>query len=286
MPELAEVELSRRIWATRRAETILRVTLRAGVRIFRGVDTEALARGLVGRKLVRSLARGKQTAFVFASRPGAADAQWVGIHLGMAGSLHRVPSAAFAPGKHDHLVLWGAKHALVFRDVRHFGRVRSHAGADEPAWWSALAPDLTSPAFTVAALTAFLLRRKNAPLKAVLLMQERFPGVGNWLADEILWRALLHPATHCGQITVEQTRTLWREIRRVCRESLRQIDKNWNYPASWLFRYRWKPGGKCPRCRAALDRATIGGRTTCWCPRCQPAPPRKPRGKLVTPRRG
>ncbi len=286
MPELAEVELSRRIWATGRAETILRVTLRAGVRIFRGVDTESLARGLVGRKLVRSLARGKQTAFVFASRPDAADAQWVGIHLGMAGSLHRVPSAAFTPGKHDHLVLWGAKHALVFRDVRHFGRVRNHAGPDEPAWWSSLPPELTSPAFTVAVLDAFLQRRKKTPVKTVLLLQERFPGVGNWLADEILWRARVHPTTLSGSLSPETTRVLWREIRWVCRESIRQIDDHWDYPASWLFRYRWKPGGKCPRCRALLARGPIGGRTACWCPRCQPASARKPRGKTVTSRRG
>lgn len=278
MPELAEVELSRRIWHAGGAEIIERVTLHAGVRIFRGIDTDALVRGLVGRKLVRSLARGKQAAFVFASRKGAADAHWVGIHLGMAGSLHRVPASEFQPGKHDHFILWGATHALVFRDVRHFGRVRSHAGAGEPEWWASLAPDLTSPAFTVAALGAFLQRRKKAPIKAVLLLQERFPGVGNWLADEILWRARLHPATPAGSLSPETARRLWKEIRWVCRETIKQIDDDWDYPASWLFRHRWKPGGKCPRCRSALARAPIGGRTTCWCPRCQPAA-KSPRGR-------
>ena len=40
----------------------------------------------------------------------------------------------------------------------------------------------------------FLQRRARAPIKAVLLMQERFPGIGNWMADEILWRAAIHPA--------------------------------------------------------------------------------------------
>jgi formamidopyrimidine-DNA glycosylase len=271
MPELAEVELSRRIWDTGRAESIERVTLHPRNRIFRGLDPEALARALTGRRLQRSIARGKQLAFVFAKPKSDASAHWLGIHLGMAGSLHREPAESFQPGKHDHLVLWGQRHALVFRDVRHFGRVLSHAGADEPAWWSAIAPDLTSPAFTLAALAAFLQRRKNAPLKAVLLMQERFPGVGNWLADEILWCARLHPATRSGTLSEKQRRTLWREIRRVCRETIRQIDEDWNYPKSWLFQHRWRPGGKCPRCRATLARDTIGGRTTCWCPRCQPA---------------
>jgi formamidopyrimidine-DNA glycosylase len=270
MPELAEVELSRHVWDVGRAENITRVTLHPHNRIFRGLNPDALARALTGRRLQRSIARGKQLAFVFAKPGTKAPAHWLGIHLGMAGSLHREPAGSFHPGKHDHLVLWGRRHALVFRDVRHFGRVLSHAGTNEPSWWSAMAPDLTSPAFTLAALVGFLQRRKKAPLKAVLLMQERFPGVGNWLADEILWCARLHPAKRGGDISEKQQRTLWREIRRVCRETIRQIDENWNYPKSWLFQHRWRPGGKCPRCRTTLARDTIGGRTTCWCPHCQP----------------
>ena len=270
MPELAEVELSRRIWHAGHGETIARISLHSKVRIFRGIDLRALER-LTGLRLTQSFARGKQMAFVFARKGSANSALWLGLHLGMEGSLHRVPSRDFAPGKHDHLVLWQRSHALVFRDVRHFGRVQIHEGAGIPKWWENLAPDLTSPAFTLEALTDFLQRRKKSPIKAVLLMQERFPGVGNWLADEILWWARIHPATRSGEISQDTVRTLWRVIRRLCREAIRQIDKDWNYPASWLFRHRWKPGGKCPRCRTSLDRATIGGRTTCWCPRCQPA---------------
>ena len=280
MPELAEVELSRRIWDVGSRQTIDRVSLHPQVRIFRGIDTVALARSIAGTRLARSHARGKQLAFVFKGSGGITV--WMGIHLGMEGSLHRVPTAEFAAAKHDHLVLWQRSHALVFRDIRHFGRVRLHVGNDTPAWWSELAPDLTSPAFTLAALADFLQRRRNSPIKAVLLMQERFPGVGNWLADEILWWVRIHPATRSGQISPQATRTLWRVIRHLCREAIRQIDADWNYPASWLFRHRWKPGGKCPRCRAPLQRATIGGRTTCWCPRCQPAPKptRARKGKL------
>ena len=277
MPELAEVELSRRLWDPAIGQIIVRISLNPRVRVFRGLNPAALSRALTGRTLVRSIARGKQLAFVFGNASTAkAATDWLGLHLGMAGSLHLEPAKSFAPGKHDHLVLWQDRHALVFRDVRHFGRVLFHASGEEPAWWSAIAPDLASAAFTVPALTAFLQRRKNAPLKAVLLMQERFPGVGNWMADEILWRARLHPALRAGSLSAPRTQVLWREIRRVCRESIRQIDPDWNYPTSWLFQHRWRDGGRCPRCRAKLERATIGGRTTCWCPKCQPAPRKRP----------
>lgn len=286
MPELAEVELSRRIWDPALGGSILRVSLQARNRVFRGLHPAALTRALNGRTLMRSIARGKQMAFVFGDPTDpSGSSHWLGLHLGMEGSLHLEAASGFTPGKHDHLVLWQKQHALVFRDIRHFGRVLFHAGADEPAWWSALAPDLTSPAFTPAALTAFLQRRRNAPLKAVLLMQERFPGVGNWMADEILWRARLHPAARAGTISETEMWILWREVRHVCRESIRRIDADWNYPPSWLFPHRWRNGGRCPRCRTALLREAIGGRTTCWCPRCQPATTKRPRAKTVTPGR-
>ncbi len=285
MPELAEVELSRRIWDPGVGNLIVRVSLHPRVRVFRGLNPTALTRALTGRMLLRSLAKGKQMAFVFGDPADpAGSSHWLGLHLGMEGSLHLESAVGFVPGKHDHLVLWQHQYALVFRDIRHFGRVALHSGNDEPGWWSAIAPALTSRAFTPAALAAFLLRRRNAPLKAVLLMQERFPGVGNWMADEILWRARLHPATRAGALSAEATRLLWREVRSVCRESIRRIDSDWNYPVSWLFPHRWRGGGSCPRCRSALLRETIGGRTTCWCPRCQPAITQKPRAKTFTPR--
>ncbi len=273
MPELAEVELTRRVWDIGRGARISRVELHPRCRIFRGLDPETLGPALTGTRLESSEARGKQMLFRFSGNA------WVGIHLGMAGSLH-VESAKFVPGKHDHFVLRQPKRTLVFRDVRHFGRVLLHLGSEPPAWWQALPPELTSPAFTKRLLEDFLTRRARAPLKAILLMQERFPGVGNWMADEILWRARLPPASTAGGLSALERTRLWKDVRWVCRESFRKIDPDWSYPDSWLFQHRWKPGGDCPRCGLALERATIGGRTTCWCPKCQPArgvPQRSPR---------
>jgi formamidopyrimidine-DNA glycosylase len=135
-----------------------------------------------------------------------------------------------------------------------------------------------SAAFTVAAVTAFLHRRRRSPLKAVLLQQERFPGVGNWMADEILWRAALAPARPAGTLTPAEVRRLWRACRLVCRQALAVIagkgdhlpaDLNVGIPSSWLFLHRWRDGGRCPRTGKPLARATIGGRTTCWSPAWQ-----------------
>jgi formamidopyrimidine-DNA glycosylase len=273
MPELAEVEFYRRRWSVGHGAKIQRVLLHPSARVFRDCDVAALTRRLAGATLRDSAAAAKQMLFRFSGDT------WLGIHLGMSGELF-VAAPDYLPRQSDHLVLVQAERALVFRDPRMFGAVRLHPGRTEPAWWTTIAPALSSPAFNVAAVAAFLARRGRAPLKAVLLMQERFPGVGNWMADEILWRARLVPQRLAGKLTAAEVRRLHRECRRVAANALRVIagtggrlppDLNAHIPDTWLFNYRWRPGAACPRCDAPLRHATVGGRTSCWCPRCQPS---------------
>jgi len=265
MPELAEVEYFRKQWNPGLGHRIEKVLLHPKARVFRGTDTAQLIRALTHATLERSTTRGKQMLFVARPR-GAKTHAWLGVHLGMTGEL-RVEPPDYHPARHDHLVLGQARHALVFQDARLFGRVLFAEGREEPEWWAKLPPDLLSAKFTVKVLGEFLKRRARAPMKAVLLMQECFPGIGNWMADEILWRAAIHPKQLAGTLDAKQTKALYREIRTVCREALRIIGKDWSDPPkSWLFPHRWKKGGTCPRTGVKLMHATIAGRTTCWSP--------------------
>jgi formamidopyrimidine-DNA glycosylase len=269
MPELAEVEFFRRRWQeAAAAAVVLRVLVHERARPLRGVDGAALRRAIVGTRLESSETAAKQMAFRFSG--GA----WLGLHLGMSGELH-AEAPDYAPGRHDHLVLITSRHALVYTDPRMFGRVQFHPSGSAPGWWTKIAPPILGPKFTVEAVGAFLRRRARPPLKAVLLMQERFPGIGNWMADEILWRAALHPRRRAGSLRPQEVRALWRECRRVCRLALRVMggrggplppSHNVRIPNTWLFRHRWESGGRCPRTGVLLRRATIGGRTTCWSP--------------------
>lgn len=268
MPELAEVEFYRKRWRAGHGARVLTVRLQAGKKVFRDCQPGPLKRKLTGARLLDSATSAKQLLFRFSGNC------WLGIHLGMSGEL-RVEPAGYRPARHDHLILGQKQRQLVFSDPRMFGGVRFHVGPAAPAWWTRIAPAILAPAFTVAAVTAFLHRHRRAPLKAVLLLQERFPGIGNWMADEILWRAALHPARPAGSLTSREIRTLHRECRRVCRLALDTIagrgdyvppDLNHHIPESWLFRHRWEDSGRCPRTKKPLQRAEIGGRTTCWSP--------------------
>jgi formamidopyrimidine-DNA glycosylase len=262
MPELAEVEFYRRRWDVGLKARITAVELHAQTRVFRGQDAQRLRRALRNQALVASAAHGKQLLFRF-SGDG-----WLGVHLGMTGELF-VGEAGLKPGTHDHLVLRQSDRTLVFRDPRQFGRVLFHSGPT-PAWWSNLPAPLLSPGFSARSVQAFLHQHARAPVKAVLLMQEGFPGIGNWMADEILWRCRIHPATPAGALSEAKARGLWRVIRFVARGALRTVVRDFrDPPAGWLFHARWRDGGKCPRHGQPLIRDAIGGRTTAWCPLCQ-----------------
>ena len=192
MPELAEVEYFRKRWDVGIGDRILAVQLHAEKRIFRGTDVSALGRRLTSQRLLRSEARGKQMLFVFAGD------NWLGIHLGMSGKL-RVEPPDFRAEKHDHLVLRQKKRTLAFSDARQFGRVRFHYGRDMPGWWAAGVPEINSHQFTKTKMKQFVRRHGRAPIKAVLLLQKGFPGIGNWMADEILWRAQITPRRQGGK---------------------------------------------------------------------------------------
>lgn len=269
MPELAEVEYFRKRWNPGLNEKISAACLHPAASVFRGCNGSLLEDRLTGATFLSSSSAAKQMLFQFSG-----DA-WLGIHLGMTGEL-TVQSADFTPRKHDHLVLRQRDRSLVFSDHRMFGRVQFSIGPDAPEWWTSIAPAILSDAFTVEAVAAFLRRRARSPIKAVLLMQERFPGIGNWMADEILWRSAIHPKQPAGKLTPEQIKTLHQECRWVCRQALKIIggenDTLPDPPKSWLFPHRWEDGGCCPKTGAKLLREEIGGRTTCWSPARQKLP--------------
>ena len=263
MPELAEVEYMRQRWDPGTGSTVRTVRMHRNAKVFRGLNPRHLSTLLRGSRLQFSEARGKQMIFHFGPD------RWLGIHLGMTGQLE-VKSWSHRPARHEHLVLQMDTVSLVFRDTRLFGRIRFETGELPPVWWTSLPPDLHGPDFGRRDLDCFLDRRAKSSIKAVLLMQERFPGIGNWMADEILWRCRVRPARRAGSLAPDERRRLYREIRAVVRASLKHIARPGDHwgdpPPNWLFHQRWADGGLCPKARSPLTREKIGGRTTCWSP--------------------
>lgn len=262
MPELAEVEYYRKQWNSGVGSKVLRVHLHREKRVFRGTDVLQLSKSLLGKKLDSSETHGKQMLFRFSGKV------WLGIHLGMTGRLSTAP-AKYEPGKHDHLVLFQKERALVFNDMRLFGRVLFAEGDETPAWWSSV-PDPRTKEFTLQHVETFLARHKRLPVKAAILLQKGFPGIGNWMADEILWRARVAPGRLSAELRQAERKAVWKETRFVSREAIDRIGTDFgDPPKGWLFHQRWGRKGVCPKHKTPLLRETIGGRTTAWCADCQ-----------------
>jgi formamidopyrimidine-DNA glycosylase len=106
--------------------------------------------------------------------------------------------------------------------------------------------------------------RGSAPLKARLLDQSAISGVGNLLADQILWQARISPQRRVNDLSQDDLDRLRREVRAAVRSAIRKGGAH-----TGRFIGAREREGSCPRCGHPLARARIGGRTTYWCPVCQ-----------------
>lgn len=263
MPELAEVDYYRRQWDPGIGSKITAVSAHWRSRVFRDSRRRLTSQVLVEATLVRSQSHGKQMLFQFTKD------LWLRVHLGMTGGL-RVEPAGYLPGRHDHLVLAQRNQCLVFSDPRQFGRVRLDREPTFPVWWRTLPPSILTREFTLEWMSEFLDRHRKYPIKAALLHQEGFPGIGNWMADEILWRSRLRPDRISGRLPSDERRRLWQALRFVARGAMRSIAPAFaDPPRSWFYHARWTDGNPCPTHGIILKRGTVGGRTTAWCPLCQ-----------------
>ena len=248
MPELPEAERARQQIDRVVGREIVAVDDRDSY-VCRPHAPGEIASALVGRRLTSAHRRGK---FLWAETDdGGPD---LGLHLGMAGRI--AVDEPPAPNSWDRFVLEFADGGrMALRDKRRLGR-------------AVLEPDFSHVGPDAAEVSRDVFRarvgRGTVALKAKLLDQGAIAGVGNLLADETLWRARLSPRRVAGELSEEELDRLRRELRAATREAIRQGGVH----TGRLIPHRVR-GGACPRCGAPLERATIGGRTTYWCPREQ-----------------
>lgn len=165
----------------------------------------------------------------------------------------------------------------AFTDPRRFGRVRLvDCPGDAIRSHSPLKENGPDPVVDAALFTEGYLasraRARRVPVKALLLDQTVLSGVGNWVADEALFHARLHPEQPCGDMTEAQVRRLWEAVRDVCATAVGKLGDSDQFPDGWLFNHRWGKGkGKAPALPSGEELAfiTVGGRTSCYAPALQ-----------------
>src|SRR5437764_2427310 len=284
MPELPEVEtVARGLRQAILGRRMLSVTL--GKTDFID-DPAALEQHLPGRQieaverygkfmLLRLSAVNEETR---AATNGDAAPSSLLVHLGMTGQIAPIP-AGLPLEKHTHVcLLLDDGRELRYTDARRFGRIAYLAEAP-------LAEELTrfgaDPLEVGKEQFAESIRGRRARIKALLLDQRVLRGVGNIYSDESLWRAKIHPAQLGENLSRKQAETLWRALQKILRKaivlrgsSISDFLDAEGEPGEYQRRHRayGREGKACQRCKTVIRRGMVAGRSSYFCPKCQPAP--------------
>ena len=291
MPELPEVEtVARGLRQAILGRRILTVALSKTDFID---DPAALEQHLPGRQIEAVERYGKFMLLRLSALNGATALAMNGdaapaallVHLGMTGQL--APTPAGKPlEKHTHVcLLLDDGRELRYTDARRFGRIAYLTKtllAEELTGFGADPLEVSEDEF------ANRICGRRARIKALLLDQSVLRGVGNIYADESLWRAKIHPARLGAKVSRKQAETLRRVLQDILQKaivlrgsSISDFLDAEGEPGEYQRRHRayGREGKNCYRCKAPVRRAIVAGRSSYFCPRCQPSP----RGFAVLP---
>jgi formamidopyrimidine-DNA glycosylase len=281
VPELPEVEAARRLIAGQALHRRIVDVDDSDRYVGRPHAAGEVRDALIGRSLTAAHRRGK-TMWLDTSAagdPAGPPGPELGIHLGMSGRIlvtdpdgtereagdeRRYDTGPRGVRWNRFTLTFADGGRLVLRDPRRLGRVRLNPDL------SALGPDAAQ--VTLAEFRSLITKGRIA-VKARLLDQSKLAGVGNLLADEILWRAKVSPLALTGTLTHAQVNRLYRTLKSTLADAL----ANGGAHTGEIIAAR-HPGGICPRDGAPMVHGIVGGRSTWWCSREQ-APPRPENGR-------
>jgi formamidopyrimidine-DNA glycosylase len=256
VPELPDVEAFRQRFARYAVGRTVAEVVVTDQGILRNVSAGELDSALRGRRFDEPERRGK---WLIAWTDGASPL----IHFGMTGDIEWADDA---DGRHvhDRVIFVLDRGEIRYRNMRKLGGLwLARDARDVETLLGRLGPDAAS---IDRRDFLHLLERRRGGIKAALMDQSFLAGVGNLLADEILWQARIHPLRTISELSAEERSRLFRALRTVIARTVERYPEG--YETRWTSA-RGRPQARCPRCRTELARTVVGGRTTYFCPNCQ-----------------
>ncbi len=277
MPELPEVESVRRqLEPALTGQRFERVVIH-DPRLVRPYDPAEVAAELEGERVAGVERRGKYLVVRFES------GRVLLVHLRMTGSLLHAAGGSLQVDPHRRAVVTLDDGSdVAYRDVRRFGTwLLLEPGEVEPYLAERVGDEPLDTLFTAAKLGERLAGRRTS-LKAALLDQRTLAGMGNIYADEALWRARLNPLRVASSLDRSELRRLHRAIRAALEHGLARQGstlRDYRLPdgsggsMQGEFRVYGRRDEPCNRCGTPIARSQVAGRTTWFCPTCQPEKP-------------
>ena len=295
MPELPEVENFRRLLLPLVSKQhVLKLTRHSpGVPPRKFLSDEDIDEIHNTKYIVTDVTRKGKLIWMELTKKGSSkQKKYLSVHMGMTGrisspenipKLMETPDNTTYPPSHTHLKFVAGPCEACFSDPRKFGHILLKDMMDEEI--AALAPDAWTELHDGSSKGAFLneeivakLTGKALGIKAILLDQKRaVSGVGNWIADEVLYQTEMHPDQK--KLTQEQAENLLRTLHDILETAVACLEKGVDFPEEWLFNYRWTKGSRTAvkdfKGRS-ITFVTAGGRTSAIVPSIQ-----KLRGQAV-----
>lgn len=279
MPELPEVEACRRLAARHcTGKRIKTAQIADDDKVIEGIEPVNLQAALEGRVVKQAHRKGKHMWIEFDGGP------CLMLHFGMTGSLvvkgvkshqyrsFKVDGSDWPPKYWKVLLELEGNVSLAFSDARRFARVRlqEDPASHEPVSLLGFDPVLSMPSLNDFSKS---IKQQKRSLKALLLDQAFSAGIGNWVADEVLYQAKLYPEVKANSLTDAQIEDLHKAIKYVPEAAVEAEADHERFPPDWLFHVRWDGKKKNPQLNGnAVDFLKVGGRTTAYVPAVQRAP--------------
>jgi formamidopyrimidine-DNA glycosylase len=264
MPELPEVESARAVIERHGLRRRIADVDDSDAFVCRPHVPGEIRHALLGGEFISAMRQGKS---MWCRTGPSSEPVTLGIHLGMAGKIviadangAEVDGGDYWEGRRQPGDYRWARFTVTFEDggrlmlvdPRRLGRIRLNPPVEQ------LGPD--AQLITSAQFRAALAAGATAPVKVRIMDQRRIAGIGNLLADEILWRARIHPAQPVGSLGTPEERRLLRASRDAIRAALRDGGVH----TLTIIPHR-RRAGTCPRDHAPMRTGAVGGRTTWWC---------------------
>lgn len=293
MPEIGEV--ARTVHYIRKllvGKTLSKVTAAEDTNVYGKVGTSAaeFQKHMTGKKVVDAGQQGKYFWIIMSRPPHPV------MHFGMSGWLKFKSEHTYyyRPKEGEADEPWPPKFMkfmletkpengeeaieAAFVDMRRFARIRlvdcpaSKIREVTPLVENGPDPVVDKDQVTVEWLTEKC-KSKKVPIKAMLLDQANISGIGNWVGDEIMYHAKMHPEQYANTLTDEQITQLHKSIHYICATAVELLADSEQFPEDWLFKHRWGKGKKgstntLPN-GEKIAFLTVGGRTSAVVPSVQ-----------------
>ncbi|CEL51736.1 formamidopyrimidine-DNA glycosylase [Rhizoctonia solani AG-1 IB] len=295
MPELPEVEraakLTRHVAVGRTIDKV--ETLEDTIVYTGGITHDEFAKEVTGRKVL-DVGRYGKVFYIMLDGAGRMPV----LHLGMTGMVQvkgEEPTWYRRRNKDLSADVWPPPRflkfimhfsatdtqpptQLAFIDARRLARIRLARDPlkEHPISELGFDPILSMPDFDE---FKPLVLKRTCPIKALLLDQSFSAGVGNWVADEILFQSRIHPEQRANTLSESQLQDMYKQTKSVCEIAVAVNADSSQFPKDWLFMYRWGKGEKNKTDmilpsgeKAKLKWLTVGGRTSALVEQLQKVP--------------